>query len=102
LPDSPIQTDALSTLTDLLQTCFPDMGQAPAEALAKAPNMAPIRGLLSASQACLDNPASRSDIHIIVLAGLLHKLNRQLNDLINTNLSYQRALQNSGVKWNKR
>ncbi len=100
-PDSPTQTDTLSALTDLLQTCFPDMGKAPAEALAKAPNMAAVRGLLSASQVCLADPAFRSDIHIIVLAGLIQKLTHQIDVLITTHPSYQRALQNSGVDWKK-
>ena len=99
LADPPIQTDTLSALTDLLQTCFPDMGHAPAEAMAKAPNMAAVRGFISASQTCLDDPAARSDIHIIVLAGIIQKLTHQLDTLITTNPSFQRALQNSGVRW---
>jgi len=99
LPDPPIQTDTLSALTDLLQVCFPDMGDAPAEALAKAPNMAPVRKLLFASQICLNDPASRSDIHMIILVGLIQKFTHQLDTLITTNPSYLRALQNSGVRW---
>ncbi len=100
LPNSSLHSDTLSALTDLLQTCFPEMGSAPADAMAKAPNMALIRELLSASQSCLADPASRSDIHIIVLAGLLQKLTHQIDALITTNPSYQRGLQNSGIRWN--
>jgi hypothetical protein len=102
LSDPLIQADTLSALTDLLQFCFPDMGRTPAEALAKTPNMELVRGLLSTSQACFDPAASRSDIHIIVLAGLIQKLTGQLDNLITTNPGYPRALQNSGVEWRKR
>ena len=96
---APIQSDTLSALADLLQTCFPDMVRASAEALAKSPSMEPIQHLLAASRACFDNPALRSDVTVIVLAGLLQQLTAELNHLIANHPNYQRALQTSGVNW---
>ncbi|MBN1666409.1 MAG: hypothetical protein JW862_04955 [Anaerolineales bacterium] len=94
-----IQFDTLSALADLLQTCFPDMVRASAEALAKSPSMKPIQHLLVASRGCFDNPVMRSDVTVIVLAGLLQQITAELNDLIATHPNYQRALQTSGVDW---
>jgi hypothetical protein len=95
----PIQTATLSALADLLQSCFPDMVRASAEALAKSPSMAPLSRLLAASQVCLNNPENRSDVTVIVLAGLLQQLSTELDQLILSHPNYQRALQTSGVRW---
>jgi hypothetical protein len=75
------------------------MVRASAEALAKSPSMAPLGHLLAASQICLDTPENRSDVTVIVLAGLLQQLTTELNALIETHPNYQRALQTSGVQW---
>jgi hypothetical protein len=61
--------------------------------------MASLGHLLAASQVCLNNPENRSDVTVIVLAGLLQQLSTELDQLILSHPNYQRALQTSGVQW---
>jgi hypothetical protein len=98
----PIQTDTLSNLADLLQICFPEMVRASAEALAKSPSMEAIYHLLAASQVCFGDVEMRSDVTVIVLAGLIQQLAAKLDEVIVTHPNYQRALQNSGVQWKRK
>ena len=89
----------LILLADLLLTCFPDMPQATAEAMARSELLSDVLGIVHSQQACFRSRHAQSDFVIVVLCGLALRNIEQLTKIIPKRTIYRQALQQSGVAW---
>jgi hypothetical protein len=93
------EPDHLILLADLLQTCFPDMPQATANAMARTDLLSEIMGVICAQQVCLASSHAQSDFFIVVFCGLALETIERLNQIIRKKTIYRQALQQSGLEW---
>jgi hypothetical protein len=95
----PSNRNDLILLADLLQTCFPDMPRATAEAMAGSALLSEVLGIVCAQRICFGSHHAQSDFVIVVLCGLALSTIEQLKQIIPKRTIYYQALQQSGVEW---
>jgi hypothetical protein len=95
----PSEPNHLILLADLLQTCFPDMPRATAEAMAGSDLLSEVLCVISAQQTCLASSHAQSDFFVVMLCGLALEMIKHLNQIISTKMIYRQALQQSGLDW---
>lgn len=89
--DAP-DTENISTLTALIRSCYPDMPQVAAEALAGAPAMQGLRAVLAAHEDLTLSPQFRTDFVIVTFSGFLRHAQENLDAVIAQNPTIQQAL----------
>jgi hypothetical protein len=89
----------LVVLANLLQTCFPDMPRATAEAMAESELLSEVLGIVSAQRVCFESHHAQSDFVLVVLCGLALMTIERLSQIIPKRTIYHQALQQSGVEW---
>ena len=89
----------LTFLANLLQTCFPDMPRATADAMAGSELLSEVLDVVCAQQTCFDSRHAQSDFVVVVLCGLALATIERLNQLISKRIIYRQALQQSGLEW---
>lgn len=93
------ETNHLTLLSDLLQTCFPDMPRPTADAMAGSELLSEVLGIVCAQQACFMSHHAQSDFVVVVLCGLVLSTIERLNQIIVTRTIYHQAIQQSGLPW---
>jgi hypothetical protein len=85
-------TENIPTLTALIRSCYPDMPQVAAEALAGAPAMQGLRAVLAAHEDLSLSPQFRTDFVVVTFAGFLRQAQENLDAMIAQNPAIQQAL----------
>lgn len=85
-------TDNIPALTALIRSCYPDMPQVAAEALASAPAMQGLRAVLAAHEQLSESPQFRTDFVIVTFADFLRQAQENLDAVIAQNPAIQQAL----------
>ncbi len=92
--------DNTPALAALLRTCYPDMPEVAARALAEAPALAELRAVYGAQEALFSSRLVHPDFVIVAFAGLIQNMQERLDGLIEQTPAYQQALHQSGLDWN--
>jgi len=93
-----IDPDALSELSELLQSCFPGMPSMTAQALAADELLAEVLALVSARQTCFRSKSIQSELVFVALCGLALQFIDQLTRLVTSHPHYRRALAQSKIE----
>jgi len=96
---SGVSADITPALTTLLRTCYPDMPEVAARALAEAPALAELRAVYAAQEALFSSRQVHPDFVIVAFSGLLQNMQQRLDALITQTPAYQQALRQSGLDW---
>jgi len=91
--------DSIPALTALIRSCYPDMPQVAAEALASAPAMQGLRAVLAAYENLTLSPQFRTDFVIVTFSGFLRQAQESLDVLIAQTPAIQQALRQSSTGW---
>ncbi len=92
-------TDNIPALTALIRSCYPDMPQVAAEALAGAPAMQGLRAVLAAHEDLTLSPQFRTDFVIVTFSGFLRQAQESLEAIIAQTPAIQPALRQSSAGW---
>ena len=92
-------TENIPALTTLIRSCYPDMPQVAAEALAGAPAMQGLRAVLAAHEDLIRSPQFRTDFVIVTFSGFLRQAQENLATLIAQTPAIQQALRQSSAGW---
>jgi hypothetical protein len=84
--------DNIPALTALIRSCYPDMPQVAAEALAGAPAMQGLRAVLAAHEDLTLSPQFRTDFVIVTFSGFLRQTQESLDAVIAQTPAIQQAL----------
>ena len=87
--------DSIPALTTLIRSCYPDMPQVAAEALASAPAMQGLRAVLAAHEDLTLSPQFRTDFVIVTFSGFLRQAQENLTAIIAQTPAIQQALRQS-------
>ena len=93
------ESQVIDELTNLIGTCFPDMPQASANALAASEAMKDLRAISLAYHQALHSPHFNTDFVLVVFYHLVQRTLAELNDRVAGNPAYQQALSASGLGW---
>lgn len=88
-----------TALAALLRTCYPDMPEVAARALAEAPALDELRAVFHAQETLFSARQVHPDFVIVAFAGLLQNMQERLDGLIEQTPAYQQALRQSGLDW---
>jgi hypothetical protein len=89
---SAADTENITALAALIRSCYPDMPQVAAEALASAPAMQGLRTVLAAHKDLTLSPQFRTDFVIVTFSGFLRLAQENLDAVIAQNPTIQQAL----------
>ncbi len=89
---SAADTENIPALTALIRSCYPDMPQVAAEALASAPAMQGLRAVLAAHEDLTLSSQFRTDFVVVTFSGFLRQAQESLDAIIAQNPAIQQAL----------
>lgn len=84
-----VSADIMPSLTTLLRTCYPDMPEVAARALAEAPALSGLRAVHAAQEALFSSRQVHPDFVIVAFIGLLQNMQQRLDALITQTPAYQ-------------
>jgi len=95
--DEHLPEKAYTLLRDLMQICFPGMTGIAADAYARTDQMRSLARLVYYADEILSD--DMPDVRVVLLAGWVQELKTQIGGLIDSEETYRRALEESGVEW---